>query len=218
MESTNYLFVKGLELINFTSKRASIQVYTILNGKLYFLLGICSAFENSNLENLGDFGGTHKKNENSATTAIREFNEETNLLFGKLTITQFSEYFSVIRRGPIRSRNRKPGPNAPNEAIKALNRIQSRPSLYPNKDIDSEMTITFMYVENKWLENAPKLFNVNKLSGDEINNVCWVFEEEFVDLIKNKCVHSDDIMWNKLRRFYNPVYLKIIKSLKDESL
>lgn len=216
MESTNYLFVKGLELINFTSKRASIQVYTILNGKLYFLLGICSAFENSNLGDLGDFGGTHKKNENSATTAIREFNEETNLLFGKLTITQFSEYFSVIRQGPIRSINRKPGPNVSNKVIEASNRVQSRTTLYPDKDIDSEMTITFMYVENKWLETAPKLFEANKRVGYEINNICWFSEEEFVDLIKNKYVHSDDIMWNKLRRFYNPVFRKIIESLKLE--
>src|SRR5436190_8819144 len=156
--SDNYLFVTGKELINFHSNRSSIQIYTIYEGKLYFLLGLDSR-HNNKLGNLGDFGGTPKNNENSAMTAIREFNEESKLIFGILGIESFFEYFSIVRQGPFRSKNRKCGPNASTKSIAMSKNIKERETKFKDPKIDSEMTITFIYVESKWLIKASKIFN-----------------------------------------------------------
>lgn len=214
----NYLYVTGEDLLNFHSNRSSIQIYTIHNNKLYFLLGFCSK-ENIKQGNLSDFGGSRKHNETSAITAIREFNEESKHIFGQLSIQQFFTYFSVIRQGPLRSKNRKCGPNATTKAITSSNIIKNRESSFNNKEVDSEMTITFMYVENKWLFDATQSFNnlySDRPECNEILDIIWIIEEGFIDLVKNKYMDVNHVMWNKLRRFYSPIINKVISSLKEQ--
>ena len=65
---------------------AGIIPYIKLNGQIYFLLG----FEISNKKWSGFVGGYEPKDKNIITTAIREFNEESGMVF--------NNYLEFIRK------------------------------------------------------------------------------------------------------------------------
>ena len=74
--------------------RAGVIPYTIYNGRIFFLFGI-----HFNSSDICDFGGGRKKDETSKDTAIREFKEETNSLFGDIyQYSMFRRTTSILCR------------------------------------------------------------------------------------------------------------------------
>lgn len=67
----------GLHLFRLKVQRCGVIPYTIFNDKIYFLFGRDSKFNE-----LSDFGGGIKKRENTLSGGVREFQEESNSLFG----------------------------------------------------------------------------------------------------------------------------------------
>ena len=59
--------------------RCGVIVYTHYKGKTYFCLGVDSSFGD-----LTDFGGGMKKNENVIECGLRELEEESQGIFGKI--------------------------------------------------------------------------------------------------------------------------------------
>ena len=59
--------------------RCGVIVYTHYKGKTYFCLGVDSSFGD-----LTDFGGGMKKNENAIECGLRELEEESQGIFGKI--------------------------------------------------------------------------------------------------------------------------------------
>ncbi len=75
------------------------------------------------------------------------------------------------------------------------------------KDPDDKMAVIFIPVGSKWLEEAPKLFSEmssSKKKFNEISDIVWVNEIRFRDLIKGRKI--GDVMWSKVRRFFEPIY------------
>lgn len=70
-------------LAKIKKRRAGVIPYTKIYNRLYFLLA-----QDRKTGDLGDFGGGCKKNENTLTTAIREFKEESNGIFPALYKTE----------------------------------------------------------------------------------------------------------------------------------
>lgn len=71
-------FTYGTHLTNYKTYRGGVIPYTILNGKVYFLLA-----RHAETGELGDFGGGIKKVEFALNGSIREYTEETNGIFSK---------------------------------------------------------------------------------------------------------------------------------------
>lgn len=72
--------VKHLDLNNIKPTRAGVILYTIINNQLILGLGLDAQFKQ-----LTDFsGGINKKDINVLTAALREFNEESLNLFGRI--------------------------------------------------------------------------------------------------------------------------------------
>lgn len=75
--------VDKLNLDYVRPQRAGIIIYTVVNGAIYFGLGL-----DSRSHDLTDFGGgiNYRTDENVISGAIREFNEETLDIFENITI------------------------------------------------------------------------------------------------------------------------------------
>lgn len=103
---------------------------------------------------LGDFGGGVKKEETTLKGAIREYFEESNYIF----VNEKADLDHSI-------------------AI-----------------VDDKMAVLFLYIDQKWLHSAEKVFARQKKKEsiypsyqpgtDEISEIMWVTEEEFINLIK----------------------------------
>jgi hypothetical protein len=77
------------------------------------------------------------------------------------------------------------------------------------KDPEDKMAVIFIPVSNGWLEDAPKLFkeiSSSKRKFNEISDIVWVNESSFKDLIRGSGRRGMDVMWSKVRRFFNPIY------------
>jgi len=103
---------------------------------------------------LGDFGGGVKKEETTLKGAIREYFEESNYIF----VNEKADLDHSV-------------------AI-----------------VDDKMAILFLYIDQKWFYNAEKTFERQKKRDsmypscqpgtDEISEILWVTEEQFVNFIK----------------------------------
>ena len=70
------MFINIDALEKLKTRRAGVIPYTYYNDTIYFLFG-----KDSQFGELTDFGGHREQCENSFSTAVREFKEETNSLF-----------------------------------------------------------------------------------------------------------------------------------------
>lgn len=73
------VFINTVNLLEKDINRAGVIPYTYYKNKLYFLCGI-----DNKTRDLCDFGGGFKKNENVFITAIRELNEESCEILGRV--------------------------------------------------------------------------------------------------------------------------------------
>lgn len=79
LNSKMALITLGLTLANVSTPRAAVIPYIIKNSELYFLLG-----QDKQSGDITDFGGGVKQFETALAAALREFEEESDEILGKL--------------------------------------------------------------------------------------------------------------------------------------
>ena len=78
--------VKNVRMSLETPVRCGVIVYTRYKGKTYFCLGVDSVYGD-----LTDFGGGIKKNETVIEGGLRELQEESQGIFGKISVTEIRD-------------------------------------------------------------------------------------------------------------------------------
>lgn len=103
-----------------------------------------------------------------------------------------------------------------NEEYSTINDLQDKISLTDG----SKMTIIFVPVSEKWLNDAVTAFKKKRTKNDEIRDIRWVDRSTFFDLIRPRKSHSlgdkKYKMWKKVSNFLNtfPDARKLNEALK----
>jgi len=139
---------------------------------------------------LGDFGGGVKKEETSLKGAIREYYEESGSIF----INEKADYDHSL----------------------AL--------------LDNKMAILFLYIQKEWYGKAEKVFAKQKKAEtmypscrqgtDEISDILWVSESQFVNLVKypkSRRYQSDNLkLWKLIVNFFKKIDIKnLMEKIKN---
>lgn len=124
---------------------------------------------------LGDFGGGVKKNEFSLNGGVREFFEESG--------------------GVFRSR------------YKSSNDFLDKVALIDN---ENKMAVIFAPIESFWIEGnkaqvsfEESMKNSKKKSSQEISEIVWVNEHDFLSLIKTPNRVRTCKLWSVVRKFFS---------------
>jgi len=154
--------VKNLNLEFVKPQRAGVIMYTVINGCIYFGLGL-----DSRTHDLTDFGGgvVYKYDSNCIKGALREFNEETLSIFEPLS-------FLDVCQCPVLYDNRN---------LIIFLHIKLDPDL---------ISKTFNERYKHWMEthvNSDER-ECNKHTEPEVCGITWLTWEEFLSSIKGKGV------------------------------
>lgn len=90
----------------------------------------------------------------------------------------------------------------------------------------TKMAMIFAPLECKWIKDAQRIFADNpptKKKSDEVSELVWVSEEEFINLIRTSSGMSGDVLWIKvgsfLRRFYDPFKMQcMLKAVANHKM
>lgn len=193
--STSFYF--GFELLKSRRPRSAVMPYTITKTKsgetkLWLLNGI-----HYKSGEITDFGGGIKKHEVDLSGAYRELMEETKGVFGgSIKLNDLTTCISV--------------------AQEHVSIIESR------QDVKTftGMSVTFVPVDNSWLELAPQLFLETSIEGsayNEISELIWIEMSQFSRLCLGDRLEitegSESVMWPRLRIFYSTIDMKVLNEL-----
>lgn len=161
--------VKGKDLSSIKVRRAGVIPYTVCNGRLFFLMGVDSQYNQ-----VTDFGGGSKKDENALQTALREFNEETNGIFSNYTSCQQSF----------------------DDCIAILDGYCA----WSSQDVNSAAML-FYPLHWSWLWWAQNLFNTNQVHNGEVSHIVWMSDIQLMKELNTRgsqLKHS--VIWHKVKR------------------
>jgi hypothetical protein len=194
------MYFYGSELEKICSSRAAVVPYTIIKNNLNqweirIMLGVDKA--SNEITDLG--GGVKRKTDlNNLVASFRELKEETKDLFGDyVTIEKLASCIAITKSQPRRF--------AVAESCDGIT--------YDN----GGMSVIFMPVDNEWIHKSHLLFRqagIHPTNEDynELSDILWVTENEFMDLVQGKAV-GNKIMWTKLCKFYYSFYNKTLHDL-----
>lgn len=169
-ENSRLTKVKDLDLTNPDIRRiprAGILFYTYIDSYLYICFG-----QDRKSQDLTDFGGTRRRNENPIRCAVRECNEESRLAFGRITTRQVQECCCLY-------------------SSKML--IIFVPVVAPN-GLDVR-TLTWDNFVNK---NFLNISQSNHKSFNEVSIILWLGEQQIKNLFSEMPYLQ---VYNKVRRF-----------------
>jgi hypothetical protein len=152
--------VQNLNLEYVKPQRAGIIIYTVINGSIYFGLGL-----DAKTHDLTDFGGgvIYKKDINVIRGAIREFEEETLEIFDTITVDD-------LKQCPVIYDN--------NNLI-----------IFVHMDLDPDETCRAFHLKYKQITDSNSTFfpdGKKKIKDPEVCGITWLTWEEFQQSINEK--------------------------------
>lgn len=209
------MIIYGSDLAKICSARAAILPYTIVYNHVTKLwnIKIMLGVDKKSGEITDTGGGVKSKTDlNNLAASFREFTEETKGIFSKtITIDKLLTCVAVTQ-----SQHRRI-PAIRNPRTKFIEEHKSTPGVIEGVKYDTGgMSTIFLPVDNKLIEETNLFDEVGEHPDgeehNELSELLWVSENEFLDLIQGKSVNGK-YMWPKLQKFYQSVYTEDIRGI-----
>jgi len=133
--------------------RSGAIIYTHFGGKTYFCLG-----QDSIYGDLTDFSGGKKQNESVIEAGLRELEEESLGVFGKLTLNDVKESMGFYCSNML--------------------------IMFIRRDVDMEETKKNF--SNRLQKKITNIGNGGITEGVEVNDIVWLESKEFLDILNGK--------------------------------
>lgn len=206
------MIIYGSDLAKICSARAAILPYTIVYDHVTKLwnIKIMLGVDKKSGEITDTGGGVKSKTDlNNLAASFREFTEETKGIFSKtITIDKLLTCVAVTQ-----SQHRRI-PVIRNPRVKLAE--TSTPGVEGVKYDTGGMSTIFLPVDNKLIEATKHFDEIGEHPDgeehNELSELLWVSESEFLDLIQGKSVNGK-YMWPKLQKFYQTAYTEDIRGI-----
>jgi hypothetical protein len=144
--------LKNVKMLTDSPIRSGAIIYTHHGGKTYFCLG-----QDSIYGDLTDFSGGKKQNETVIEAGLRELEEESLGIFGKLTVTEVKESMGFYCTNML--------------------------IMFIRRDIDMEETKKKF---NDRLQKKLAMLSVSVNDSVEVNDIIWLETKEFLEVLNGK--------------------------------
>lgn len=185
-QSSLYL-LENVKCQNGYFARGGAILFTIYNGKIFFLLGV-----HSKTNELTDFGGNKTRKDRTIFHAVkRELREETNGIFQGEKLN-FEKSVCVVGNYPLKDK----------EDIRDFND--------KTNNENRMMTIVFVRINHTWLTNARIKFASAsaKIPNDEISDIKWLEEHDFILKIFDKRTSN---MYSRVQSFLSKLDYRLLR-------